>query len=231
MNDLLEKYFQGTLTAEEQAEVDHLLKTDEAFKKEHAFQRQVRQAFIQQRRNQLKSLVKDLEKSSSVAWYRSKTWLSIAASVVLLVGIGMYFYQQDQSGYSEYFQPLPNMVAPTVRAGEATAGETTKAFQLYEREEYAEAIRLWEQQSSLNYKEIYMGISYLATKAPDKALEYLRKPIQNDSLSLDAYRQWYLALTYLELGDRREALDLLALLAQSPHPVQAQASQLLRKLE
>lgn len=115
-SDLIDKYIQKKVSAEELETIKQLMETDLEFKKEVVFQSELREAVKQEERQKLKQHLQSLEqaekrKSSFGLWWK------IAA--VFVIGLSLlWFYNQPADYdkiYTQNFEVYPNVVAPTVR--------------------------------------------------------------------------------------------------------------------
>lgn len=210
---ILEKYFEGTLSSLEKEEFESLLNSDKELKKEFDFQLALKKATRKERKIELKKEFQELEKElSNTGTSKSLApLLKIVASVVLIFSIGTYFFLNNGTAspkqlYSENFSPYRNVINPIVR-GENSDNIEFKAFLNYENKRFAEAIPLFDSAYSETKKShllFYKANCLLAINKPNKALNVLKKYIENDDAFIDkAY--WYIALTHLKLNNTEEA--------------------------
>lgn len=79
-----------------------------------------------------------------------------------------------------------------------------------------------------NYRQFYLGLSYLKNSEPRRALNALE---QVNSTSLTPAADWYRALCYLKLKQNDQAKAVLKSIENKPqHPYQAEAGQLITTL-
>lgn len=212
---LIEKYFEGTLSVSEQEEFDKFLDTDVEFKKEFEFQKDVQKAIRKSVKLDLKEELKALEKESFPRKDKKKysQFLKIAASVVVLLSVGIHFLLNSntlnsEAIYEEHFTPFENVVRPIVR-GENSEDLEFLAFIKYEEGKYNEALPLFEKYYSESKKPqilLYIGICNLGVKDFSKAADNLEKYISKDDTYLDI-AHWYLGLSYLKLGNTEKAKE------------------------
>ncbi|RZS93152.1 zf-HC2 domain-containing protein [Aquimarina brevivitae] len=149
---------------------------------------------------------------------RKFIWLSIAASFAVLLASTFVIFKDGGTSdlYAEYInkEELPSMI--TRNSG---GGILDKAQSLFDNENYKEAIKNFENYQSqsevinpLSY--IYLGISYLEVGAYSKAKNQFNLLAKSNTLQSEK-ANWYLLLTSLKQGNRREAQQILNRILQS----------------
>ena len=245
---LIQKYFFGTLTSEEHTQFVALAQQPYAQKEIH-FQEEILAVIDQEMEHSLKKeLVKEeqacIEKEkntgSFIAAKRSARWKkwAIAASVTLVfsvIGIDYFNNNQDkQPIFQEYFKPYPNVVEPINRTGTQSPSLRHDAFLAYENRLYQEAYTQFQglpQSQSDPSLLFYQAQTLLALQQYEEAQLILEKLISQDSDQL-TQSQWYLALTYLQTDQTIQAIPLLKALENAPRPgfKQSEAAEILERL-
>ncbi|WP_155600622.1 hypothetical protein [Zobellia amurskyensis] len=220
--ELINGYFEGSLSEEQKREFDHLFETNPDFKTDFEFQEELKRALVKSERKQLKQILsntnvpQEKEKSQVI---HLRPWL-VAASLVLLVGISswlIFFNRPDidsQQLYASNFAPYENVVHPIER-GEQLEDLKTRAFIAYENESYQQAIELFKTLNDKNndkYIIFYEAISLMQLNKHREATPLLESYIE-DNGELKDRAIWYLALTYLKLNKIEECKEQLNLLA------------------
>ncbi len=224
--ELIDKYFNDTLDDKEYALFNSLLQEDKAFKEEFLFQKNLKKALLLNRRKSLKSTLENFEKdlNKKTGILSLKNWL-VAASIIVLLGIGSLFYNSYNSHkpekiFAAYFEPYRNIVHPVER-GAGDGSIESKAFQAYENGKFYKAINLF---NSIDYLEeddshnidFYKGISLLAINKNKEAIDILlpiATDIEKGSYDLSQKANWYLALAYLnskEIDKARSQFFMIA---------------------
>ncbi len=150
---------------------------------------------------------------------RSLSWgyLTVAASVVLLLGIGVYWYQQQQqfpelayadtASTDQLTKSLPTDLRPTDRQ------RITDAIQGYKAGQYDKVIEQLRIPSAdrrtIYYQSYFLGLSYLANKQPAEAIAPLNVALGTSSVAIRQKASWFLALAYLKNKDKQKALPIL----------------------
>lgn len=229
---LISNYFEKTLSTEEQKQFDFLMETDADFAKEVAFQKKVKRAITSAERTALKKKLQAFEETkpkvkSFKVWY-------VAASIVLICGLGFYFTQQSTTTiYDDYYQSYPNVVAPTVR-GENSNDIKSKAFFEYDNGNYAKALTLFSklyETEKEDYSLFYKSLSFMELKRYNEALTSFEQFDLQKNNGFTPYVKWYKALTLVKLEQEEKALVLLQELANSTNPMQKIAKELVTELE
>ncbi|WP_289038051.1 hypothetical protein [uncultured Zobellia sp.] len=219
--ELINGYFEGSLSEEQKREFDHLFETNTGFKTDFEFQEELKRALVKSERKQLKEILSNTntphekEKSQVI---RLRPWL-IAASVVLLAGISswlIFFNRPDidsQQLYASNFTPYENVVHPIER-GEQLEDLKTRAFIAYENSEYTKAIELFQTLNKKNndkYIIFYEAIALMQLNKHDEAVPLFEDYIETNG-ELKERAIWYLALAYLKLDEIEECKEQLSLL-------------------
>src|SRR5690606_34347687 len=116
-DDLINHYFEGKLTGQEKVLFDKLMDTDSTFEDAVAYEKKVKAAITLENRKNLKAKLVGFENNKSGKRF-NKQWLYIAASIIALLGISLFFINQTPSNdklFATYFEPYPNTEAPIVR--------------------------------------------------------------------------------------------------------------------
>lgn len=162
-------------------------------------------------------------------------YLSIAASFFCVVMLSWFLLNRNKSGsvdsdklFATYYKPLTNPDA-LVR-GDYT--NTSTAVQAYEKEDYFAAVNEYKkllEDDPRNVKNaLFLGISYLSTNQPQKAVESLRSILDSQEYSYDI--RWYLALAYLKTKETNKAIPLFEELANTDNFYQENAKVIVEKL-
>lgn len=137
----------------------------------------------------------------------------------------------EQAIYASYFKPLTNPDA-TVR-GENGETEESLAIQAYEKEDYFEAVNAYQKLVANNpdnvKNNLFLGISFLGTNQPKKAIEILSKLTTSEEFHYDI--QWYLALAYIKNKEIPQAQTTLNNLSKEENYYQKEAQEILDKLD
>ena len=150
-------------------------------------------------------------KSRSPKWQ----WLAIAASVLLVVAAGTFYWKADQSYrlFQKYYTSyVPESVAGTRAVGMAHDAAYEKAITSYIENDFSEAatrLRAYLKSNPDNFKAHYLlGMAYLETEAYELATIHFTLARYNSDLYYED-ATWYLALANLAQEKGGYSLDLL----------------------
>ena len=220
--DLIEGYFENSLNAKQRIEFNELIQTDEEFKKEFLFQKDLKRVIRQHQNEELKETLvqfeSKLKRNFQFGMLPSK-WL-VAASLTLILSFGSwavknYVFPSNERIFETYYEPYRNTVLPIVRGEEVNTIEY-RAFLAYESGEYHKAINLFNSVGNQDekYVRFYKAMCYLSVDKTQEAIETLL-PLSEDSdgsiedLEWRQKAEWYLALAHVKENKDREALHYL----------------------
>ncbi|SOD79492.1 hypothetical protein [Spirosoma fluviale] len=171
-------------------------------------------------------------------------WVA-AASVVAVLGVGYYTYQQVTTqpadvAFAETLTSDPALELtkdfPAGKLSTATRTGFLDALKKYKAGNYDAVISqlktLPADQQSIHYKNYFLGLSYLANKQPGEAIPLLSKAQASTSLSIRQKSEWFLALAYVKNGQKEKALPMLTKISTNKaHPFNSLAKQVLTKIQ
>lgn len=227
----IEKYFEGTLSSEEEIVFQNLLAEDNDFAMAFEYEKNVKKAITLNERKALKQKLQSFEKSK-----KSYKWLYIAASFAVLLGFfiwTIFLNTNYDSLYNEYYQTYPNTIAPTVR-GENNTDLKSDAFYAYDSGDYKEAIVLFSKiytKDGDDYALFYKALSLMETQKYQEALTTLNLHDYTKENTFTPFFRWYAALTNLKLKNKKDATQLLEKLTQTDNPQKEAATRLLSELQ
>jgi len=238
--ELVERYFTGRLSEDEARQLNDALQKDAAFAEEFELEKDLQAALIDKGKTDLKSKLVSLEaekfpkdqKSSNLKWWR------YAAAAILIIGLSLFgaLFMGDQSTpeelYAENFEPYRNIIAPVVR-GENIEGLLEKSFALYERGNYNQAeqdFKTLYEATGDRYLLFYRGNALLALGHTEEAITIF-KSHQETQDNFYYKSRWYLALAYLKMDKKSEAVSILEEIVTNNSYNADKAEDLLKELE
>ena len=118
--------------------------------------------------------------------------------------------------------PPETLMQPIVR-GENLNTIEYRAFVAYEAQNYHKAINLFNSAKNPDqvYIDFYKGISFLAINKPEEAIDLLKSVSQSNDLNgnqkgFNNKAQWYLALAYIKINDKQNAIKELTKIINDP---------------
>lgn len=233
--DLLNGYFENSLSNEEKKVFEDLLKNDAEFKEEFELRKDLKSALQQNKRKELKEKLKEYEARKPKERSLVFNWRYVAAAVLVL-GFGTYFlvndFQNTEDLYSAYYETYPNTVLPVVRADSTEESPETLAFQAYENEDHERAIDLFSSIYETSHAEYALFYKAMSILDKGEATQEAIRILQNTEWS-DDYKDkslWYLALAYLKQDNKPKAKLVLEKLKNESNYRNQQVSELLGKL-
>lgn len=178
------------------------------------FNKHLKKAITTEERKLQKAYLHSIESSLKTP-KKNFNW-RIAASIILLIGLGSYFmfFNQSLSNdelYTKYFYPYENVVEPVVR-DQIKLSKKAQVFNLYEQGEYEKAIVKFNEltpkdsidMATLNF---YKANTYLQLKQFEKAKILFSKTQKDKEWNQESL--WYLALISIQLNETETALEYL----------------------
>ncbi|WP_047414259.1 tol-pal system YbgF family protein [Cellulophaga sp. Hel_I_12] len=214
---LIENYILDTLTPQEKLAVDELLKNDVDFERELNFHINLKKVAQKNDEADFRNLIAEIETKAKTQNTFARPsyvkWLA-AASIVLLLGLSYFLTTNKQASTNElftsYFEPYRNVVQPLERSG-AQQDQKSLAFYAYEMGEYQKAEVLFSDlygSSKEPYYLFYKANALLKLERANEAVPLLLEHLKTKD-TLTEKTNWYLALAYLKLEDKKNAKIVL----------------------
>ena len=231
-HDLIDRYFENSLSPKEQNLFNDLLQNDSDFKNEFLFQKDLKKVIAVSQQEELKSTLSHIEehvKKKSLFMIVPKKWM-VAASLLLITTLGLWsvkslYYPSNEVIYKDYFQVDRNTIQPVVR-GESLKTIEYRAFVAYEAQDYYKAINLFNSVKTPDeaYIIYYKGLCFLALEKSDEAIALLsevatKQGLDGKSADFKEKANWYLAMAYLKNNETEKAISRLSLIINNPHQI------------
>ena len=208
-DELINGYFEKTLSERQLKEVEQLRQTDPVFQSDFELQLELQRALKKQERSEIKEMFSQLgdEQKTKPKVFRLNPWLA-AASIALLIGIASWFLFLNSGEintkelYASHFVPYENVVMPIER-GEEIKDLKASAFAAYENEEYSNALKLFEKLQTIEkdaYIDFYSAMVLMQLNRVEEAIPLLEGYIEKEGKLKDR-ATWYLALAYLKINN------------------------------
>jgi len=253
--DDIERFFSGTMGQDEIAEFEKRRSIDKEFEKEIILYTQAKELVQTGARKRLKQHLDNLgQKEFANAMVESyvrfslmkKYWYAIAASILIIIGVSYYTYQNILAKKSPptlarlfdvyYEVPKADLVMTRGEHPEETFSSVwNSAIKMYNEKHFEKAIddfNLVLQSSKFSHASVanfYLGICYLTINLPDSAISHFTLVSPASSLSQDA--SWYLGLSYLKAGNLEKSTGAFEKISELPkHYKKKQAKEILELL-
>ncbi len=255
--EIIEAYLTNELSAADRASFEDDLRDDAELREEVDRQRDIRlglralgiERALERARTQYKATavpdnVTPVNQTIVRPLVNWRYWAA-AASVVVVLGVGYYTYQQttdrqDDVAYAETFKPDPTDQLmkdfPSGKVSPETRTQFLDALTNYKAGKYDNVIEqlrtLPADKQTIHYKNYFLGLSYLANKQPAEAIPSLSKARATPSEKLRQKAEWFLALAYVKNGQTKKALPMLKQIStDKAHPFQSLAQRVLQKID
>jgi tetratricopeptide (TPR) repeat protein len=227
--ELIDAYLMDGLSPEEKAEVELQMRLFPDFRNQVEVQSMLSRGIEEfHLKNSLNEFHEEMAGAERKKRY-SYTWLALAASVLILIGLGTWAIlgtsNSPQKIFAATFKPDPGL--PTTMS-------TTSDYEFYfgmvnyKRKEYSEAISKWEALYAANPQNdtviYFLGVANLANGNARQATNYLKMAQDFDQSVFYEDTRYYLALALLKENKIEEAQKILS---QSKSP---QSKVLLKKI-
>lgn len=251
--DLIERYLDNRLSAEELTEFEQRKKDDKKFNELVTEMNTLVQGIRFSEREKLREELADLEaglpeveaklkaetkveKGKVVFLKRRAFQMAVAASVVIAFGLFYVLRPTAMSGddlFNEFYKPYPNIIHGVERSVIPELTLEQKAYYNYEAGNYQEAINLFDEflqeNSNDNYARFYKAVSYMGLGDYTQTIPQLEVLIAED-IELSNQAQWYLGLALVKTEQYEKATEVLTKLSQSTSSYAPKAQQVLDKL-
>lgn len=253
--ELIEAYLKNELSATDRVSFESDVEADAELKAEVDRQRDIRlglqalgiQRALKRAKTQYKTSLPTATSERELLTvvrplYKWQYWVA-AASVVIVLGVGYYLYQQTASrqfdiAYTETVTSASNddmlKSFPSENVAPETRTKFLDAFTNYKAGKYNQVIEqlktLPADKQTIHYKDYFLGLSYLANKQPINAIPLLSKAQETPSIRLRQKAEWFLALAYVKNNQNEKALPILKRISiDKAHPFNSLAQRVLQK--
>jgi tetratricopeptide (TPR) repeat protein len=236
----LEALWTDTLPDDQKSDVENRLKKDTEFRVAAEQLRLTLRYMDYKYREDLRKHLVNLPPPpvlTSTIWYK-KQWIRAAIFIgVLITGLVFVLNRSVVTQAQAQLDPIvqKHLIAPiwtrSISGPVKIEEQISEAAKAYNQQDYAKAARLFGSafESKPNDKDIafFAGVSYLCNGKPDLAIRYL-SPLLPDTG--DGRLSWYLALAYLQQGNKPETNRLLEQLKSKNVTFSQRAEALLNEL-
>lgn len=235
--DLVERYFDDELSADEKAMVEARVHHDAIFRKIFEDEKMLIGAIrFEGIRKNLEFLEeKERALSSQRRFFIPGRWLYLSAAAcvgAIALFLAKPWVNKSDRLFEAYFTPYPNLFETTMR-GSGQSTEATEAYQAYEQEDFEKASTLFEKLSGENPSAgmlLLLGNAQLTLGKTQRAKATLTDLINNYN-TLDVEAKWYLGLASLREGDEAEAIAYFREVAGTDNVFSHNARDVLNELQ
>lgn len=233
---LIDRYLRGEATEAEQIEFQQRLDADIEFETMYRATKEIvdglRVNALHEKRDFLKSLDLEAKKETPVIKMEPRSrygWLSIAAAIVVLVGVATFLIRQ---------QSTPTLTGPELYAAnftiashdfkDAARGDTQRqdCYTSYDAQLWSAAIPCIEAliaDEGIELDYFYLGVSLLGNDQPTEAITAFNQITEIQATLTSDALSWYQALAALGISDIAQAKAYLERIQSAPYKTKADA--------
>ncbi|WP_373548279.1 hypothetical protein [Haliscomenobacter sp.] len=238
---LLETYWKAELAEQERNALEERLNTDVDFREAANELQQLQKGLRDIQRRQWKNQLAQLEQKAPAleltkpAWW--KKWWILLIGVSLLIVLAIWLLSKERKPQLNENQAIAQAAFDHFPYYGATLGTSPQeAIRLYEEDhDYVKAEQamqtLFQETQDSTYL-LYAAIAAVGSNQAEKAipvLEQLAKSARFETIREDV--EWYLALGYLGVGEKKLAIDILLHLSTFQHHKHSQIRKLIAQLK
>ena len=208
--ELIERYFDGLLTAEEQSQFGKLKSTDSEFQEEFAVFEKAQMILELDALRELKENARKLDKEISIVPKKNSTnWMKIAASILLIAVVGTVFFAQNSYSNEGLYEMAYTPVGDHISDLGSGKTDLESAMQLYNKKEYKKAIEAFSAIENVEPKnqvaKFYLGQSLLLDGQSMQGI-YTLLEVSGD---YQPEALWYAALGQLKENNTENCISIL----------------------
>ena len=240
--NLIDKYITGKLEDTELWEFKINLDKDEELAREVELHKEIYSAISNTKKMELMNTLASIEATEQKHQFRiniySRQVQALAASIIVLMMIGAglltnYMGNNNESHYNlytEYFVDEGSLL--TIRSNAETSNALVKSgINLYNNEEYKQAISLFASNPENVIARLYSGFSYMNLEEFDMAENQFKYILNHgDNIFIDQ-AEWNLGLSYLANSKTEQASSIFDKIASEDGAYSAQATNIIKKLK
>ncbi len=245
----IERYLDKKMTEEERNEFEQQLENDAVLKEELELHQQMTETLKGEKVHQLRAILKKTDSNwesneaapkGKIQPFNFRRVIAIAATVLLVVFAYQFFFSGDETIsneqlFADNFQPYQMLLNQRDISTEEKNVLLENAISAYTKGDFQTASTAFRQlaqndPANISY-EFYHAVAELGAENSDSAIGLFRKLLIAGLRIIHLWNKvrWYLALAYLQKGDKKNAVNLLKEI-QSGQFKHAEAQQILKAL-
>ena len=219
----IEKYLNGALSSEEKKAFENELNNNNLLKEEVDLHREVAETLKGEKIHEFRNVLKKVDsewttsqpKKNNVFSIRVKKMAALAATILLLVIASYPFIFQgvdnsNEALFADNFEPYKMILNQrSISDNDAETALLNEAIIAYDNKNYKEASTAFQELQSNNIDLIalrfYTGLSELGEGNSDNSINIFKEILDTPDHLFVEQSRWYLALAYLQKGDRDAA--------------------------
>ncbi|MGK7393334.1 MAG: tetratricopeptide repeat protein [Candidatus Cyclobacteriaceae bacterium M3_2C_046] len=244
IRELIDQYLRGELSSNQTQTLMEKLAQDPELKKifeqEKILVEGIRKVARQKNLHRLMQLEQSLPevkpKRTLENSLNNRFWIGLAATLLIMAVTYVFFFHQfkleSQELYAQHFEPYPNIVYSIKRSSQEPQSQLKTTFQLYEQEDYEQAIQGFEQlppEAVSPTTLFYQGNAHLVLGQAEPAIDLFRQVIESQQ-EFANQAKWYLSLAYLSQDQPKIAREWLQQIVTDQNSYSPKAQAILDKM-
>lgn len=234
-SQLIEGYFEGTLTTDQKKQFKELRRHDPDFAKEAKIYQKIEHGFkglhlehLQHQMNNWESGQKDtkvVELPARGSWVK---YMSIAAAIAIMIATPFIYQNMNSNPYEQYFQANADYANDLVSlrgSNSVTSNDIelkNQGFLAYRQNDYPTAIVLLEdytQRATDDYQaQLVLGIAALAVSDENTAINQFDNILRSNDANTKQDAQWFWALAQYKAKNTAASKKMLTkIIASTTH--------------
>ncbi len=239
--ELIEKYIDKDLDADELEMVKKLLANNPEFAKDYKLSVDINLAIAEKdtiilRRN-LKEIHRNYKKDTGTTIRKlyNKRWHLAAAAITIFILLGNvlinnYGSSKHDDIFNQFYQTESSIMI-TRSSDSSFDTDLREALNLYSNAQYQDAIEIFIKHQNNVISNFYIGLSYIETNNFEKAIKAFQTVLDhNDNLFIEQ-AEWYKALCLIKLNQTEKATELLQIIKKSNSLFNEQAGEVLTAIK
>ncbi len=242
-SEYVERYLDGEMTGQELIWFEKELDSNEWLQKELNLRKRVNQAILDKRymkyHDELEDAYAAFANGGDSTSTRKRKFIvagsvliSVLAAVILILNLTGKQYTNEQL-FDRYYKTYESNM--TFRSSDSGLdADLARAMQCYENENYAEALKLFENILLIDPNRIglnfYSGVSQMEIKEYELAGKSFGKVIDDRYNMYLEQAEWYLSLCYIITGQDDKAIHLLESIIENDGFYRKEAGKIMKKL-
>lgn len=230
--ELFDRYLHQQMNDQEIKEFESRLKNNDQLKEDFHLHRDAIKTIKSEKNKELKSFFQNIDNENkdrlvaerptlppedkipkAKVFNLTKLLSSIAAALIVLVAATFLFRSANSTNYSDqYFSPYPNTIVKLERSSDEST-ELQDIMRMYQQKNYEAAIPKFKEFLQANPNDdvtLYLAIAQLANGDHEASINNLKRLTNIAQYEYKDAAYWYLALSYLEDGQKENAKNILS---------------------
>jgi len=233
LNNKIDAYFKHALSKAESDAFERDIQNNPELSRLMDEYRLAMDVIDQQQENELRLKFSSWKQDEKQVVVRSITpYLAIAASILILVGLYIFYDKSKPATYTQIALQYYNLPGSPEYSMGLEQIHWQKGIELYTNKDFKQAAHEWVQITDANPEvKYYLAHCYFNLKEYNQATSLFKE--LSEGTSVYSYpSDWYIVLSLLSNGDIEQATDVIEkIIAAKEHPYYSQTSDLKAKIK